>query len=155
MPDISSLIYNEFYKHCRDEKIRIAALIETCTNSDTSIPSISDFESRIRKFISSREFNFSKSEVTMLLANEYFFPSTCHPLDLLLIDVDIAKDICRYTKHDFDKDWIREFLSIRLKDFIQDLDFIYQMFNKVGDKFLSSVQDLPSDIQDIWIKMEI
>lgn len=152
MPNISSLIYNELYKRCDNKSVRIAALIETCTNPDAGISSISDFETRLRKFISTKEFNFSKSEVTMIFSNENFFSSTCHPVDLLLIDLDIAKEICKHTKYCFDEDWIGEFLSIRLKDFIQDPDFIYQMFCKIGDKFLSGILDLPSDIQNMWIK---
>lgn len=152
MPNISSLVYNELYKRCDNRSVRIVTLIETCTNPYDGIPSISDFETRLRKFISTKEFNFSKSEVTMILSNENFFPSVCHPIDLLLINLDIAKDICKYTRYQSDEDWISEFLSIRLKDFIQDLNFIYQMFCKVGDKFLLDISDLSSDIQDMWIK---
>ena len=149
---LSPSVFNGFYKHCKDETIRIAALIETSANPYVDIPSISDFENRLRKFISTKEFNFSKSEVKMMLSNENFFSSTCHPVDLLLIDLDIAKEICKYTKYHFDEDWIGEFLSVRLKDFIQDPDFIYQMFYKIGDKFLQGIPNLPSDIQDMWIK---
>lgn len=152
MPNISSLIYNELYKRCDNGSVRIAALIETSINPYVNIPSISDFETRLRQFISTKEFNFSKSEIMKILSNENFFPSVCHPIDLLLIDLDIAKEICKHTKYCFDEDWVGEFLSIRVKDFIQDSDFIYQMFCKVGDKFLLNIPDLPSSIQDMWIK---